>query len=207
MENRKRNTNSPITLKECFEYIQKEKKINEFYCSKCEKVVKGKSQEKIFYPPEILIIILNRGHGKTFKEYVSIDTILDISTFIDKDGKNLNKLYDNDTYYILIGSCNHSGSSSSAGHYTASCYNEEKKSYYYYNDASATKLDEYIYKGEPYMLFYKLTKITDYNPITHNKIIVNPIYQNMKPIINTLINVFEKLKGDNKENKNYKLRD
>ena len=204
MENRKKNANSPITLKECFEYIQQEKK-NEFYCSKCEKVVKGKSHEKIFYPPEILIIILNRGNGKTFKGNVLIDTILDLSTFIDKDGKELNKLYDKDTYYKIIGSCNHSESSSSAGHYTASCYNEEKNSFYYYNDTSVKKLDKYKYIGEPYILFYKRTKITNYNPTIDNAIIFNPEYQNIKPILNTLFNVFEMLKDKNNNNKNYSI--
>ena len=205
MKNRKKNINSPITLKECFEHIQQEKKNNEFYCSKCEKIVKGNSQEKIFYPPEILIIILNRGNGKTFKGNVLIDTILDLSTFIDKDGKELNKLYDKDTYYKIIGSCNHSESSSSAGHYTASCYNEEKNSFYYYNDTSVKKLDKYKYIGEPYILFYKRTKITNYNPTIDNAIIFNPEYQNIKPILNTLFNVFEMLKDKNNNNKNYSI--
>jgi hypothetical protein len=153
---------NPISIKGCFKYIQKEKSNNEFFCSHCKKIVTGKSNEKIFCPPNILTIILNRGHGKTFKGKVEIDTILNISEFIDSDGKIFNDYNEEDTYYRLIGSCNHSGDSSPSGHYTATCYNEEKNSYYSYNDTIVKKLRCYHYYGEPYILFYKRMEYTDY---------------------------------------------
>ena len=162
IENSNRNKDTPITIEECFKYNQKLRNNRQFYCSICKKVVKGNSNEKIFYPPEILIIILNRGHGKTFKGYVSIDTILDISEFIDMEGRGRSG-YDNNTYYRLICSCNHSGKSSPTGHYTATCYNEEKESYYYYSDKYFKKIKTFKYSGEPYMLFYKRIKMNDYN--------------------------------------------
>ena len=208
MENRKKNINSPITLKECFEYIQQEKKNNEFYCSKCEKVVKGNSQEKIFYPPEILIIILNRGHGKTFKGKVIIDKRIDISDFIDGDGKNFIEYDDKKTYYRLIASCNHSGESSPTGHYTATCYNEEKDSYYYYNDTFVKKVNSFICVGESYMLFYKLTKMSDYNDpsedirteTSNNLMNEDSMLYNNNKNIKTLSKVYEIIKNNNNEN-------
>ena len=160
MKNRQKSK-SPITIKECFEYVQKEKTNNGFFCNNCQKIVTGKSNEKIFYPPNILTIILNRGHGKTFKGNVQIDTILNISDYIDKDGKRLNNYNDKEEYYRLIGSCNHHGESSPTGHYTATCYNEEKSSYYLYSDTSVRHIKYYQYYGEPYILFYKRIKMSD----------------------------------------------
>jgi len=55
------------------------------------------------------------------------------------------------------------------------------------------------------MLFYKLTKINNYNSKLMGNIICYPKYQNIEPIINTLINVFEKLKDKKRNNKNYSI--
>ena len=73
---------SEITLEECFKFVQKRRINNKFYCSKCKKIVNGTSFEKILFPPEILIIILNRGKGKKVKNKVKINRILYISDFI-----------------------------------------------------------------------------------------------------------------------------
>ena len=138
---------SEITLNECFEYMLKQKYNNEFYCGYCKSTVKGSSFDKIIYPPEILAIILNRGKGKKVTNRVKIDTILDISNFVDKEesGENI--------YYQLIGSCNHSGDSSPTGHYTATCLYENK--YYFFNDSQFQPLDYFQYAGQPYILFYR----------------------------------------------------
>ena len=47
MKNRQ-NRKSPITIKECFEYVQKEKTNNNFFCNHCQNIVTGKSNEKYF---------------------------------------------------------------------------------------------------------------------------------------------------------------
>ena len=193
---------NPITIKDCFEYVQKEKVNNEFFCTHCQKIVKGKSTEKIFCPPNILTIILNRGHGKTFRGKVQIENRLDISKFIDREGKQLNK-YNDKIYYRLIGSCNHSGDSSPSGHYTATCYNEEKESYYLYNDISVKKLGCFQYCGEPYILFYKCMKYSDSLPsseIMDSIQIRNDSYLFMDEYKQKLKNVFLYLKyKDNKQ--------
>ena len=165
---KKRNFNNksdPITLEECFDYFIKDKMNNEFYCSECKTTIKGKSFDKIFYPPEILIIILNRGHGKKVKNKIIYEPLLDITKYIDKDIFEAKKdLFS--PYYRLICSCDHSGQSSSAGHYTACCLYED--SYYYYSDTYFRKLDYYESFGDAYILFYKRTYISDYNDMSKN---------------------------------------
>ena len=143
----KKDKNSDITLKECFEYIKREKKNNHFFCSQCNKTVIGKSFDEIVFPPKILVIILNRGKGKKVTNKVKIESYLDFYDFIDekKNKKNF--------YYKLIGSCNHYGDSSPNGHYTATCLYEDV--YYYFNDSKIQKLNSFKYLGEPYILFYR----------------------------------------------------
>ena len=181
---------SEITLNECFEYMLKQKYNNEFYCGYCKSTVKGSSFDKIIYPPEILAIILNRGKGKKVTNRVKIDTILDISNFVDKEesGENI--------YYQLIGSCNHSGDSSPTGHYTATCLYEN--AYYFFNDSQFQPLRSFQYAGEPYILFYrrnrKYVKSSPKNIISHydNSIIKKiPIEnKNYRNILTEVIKLF-----------------
>ena len=154
---------SEITLEECFKFVQEMKINNKFYCSKCKKVVTGDSFEKILFPPEILIIILNRGKGKKVKNKVKVNRILDISDFIHHSNKKKN-----DIYYKLIGSCNHYGDSSPTGHYTACCLFEDGF-YYQYNDKNVKCYKNYQYIGEPYILFYHRQLIKNYH-VTKNNI-------------------------------------
>ena len=149
----KNNKSNIITLNDCFRYIQKEIKNNEFSCHKCNKTSKGTSYERILVAPQILIIILNRGKGKKIENKVIIDKVLDISDFVDE------KLSDKNLYYQLIGSCNHLGDSSPSGHYTSTClYNND---FYFFNDKYYQPLDHYDYAGEPYILFYRRKEIKD----------------------------------------------
>ncbi len=154
--NKRRKDSSFITLKECFNYTQKVKNNNQFYCNECKTTVIGKSYEKIIVPPEILIIILNRGKGKKIMNKVKFRTVLDLSDFVDNSQNNKN------LYYELIGSCNHSGDSSPTGHYTSTCrYNN---SFYYFNDIHYQNLTKFEHLGgEPYILFYRRKYFTDNN--------------------------------------------
>ena len=153
--NKRRKNSSFITLEECFNYTQKVKNNNQFYCNECKTTVIGKSYEKIIVPPEILIIILNRGKGKKIMNKVKFRKVLDLSDFVDNSQNNKN------LYYELIGSCNHSGDSSPTGHYTSTCrYNN---SFYYFNDIHYQNLTKFEYLGEPYILFYRRKYFTDNN--------------------------------------------
>ena len=58
--------NSPkneLSLDLCFQYYYRLQKNCSFRCNKCEKIDKNESCEGIYRPPEILVIILDRGHG------------------------------------------------------------------------------------------------------------------------------------------------
>ena len=141
---------SNLSIELCFKYYYREKLDSEFNCSKCKVVHKGKEYEKIYRPPKIMIIILDRGHGKIFKGDVEINKYLDLKNIIDEDE------YEYSSLYKLICVSNHSGESSSTrGHYTASCLADNNK-YYYFSDTYVKEIDENnIINNEPYLLFYK----------------------------------------------------
>ena len=179
----KKEKNSEITLRECFEYLQKEKNNNQFYCSQCNNTVMGKSFERIVFPPEILAIILNRGKGKKVRNEVKIETIFDFSDFVDK------KQNKKDVYYKLIGSCNHYGDSSATGHYTATCFYED--SYYFFNDSYVQQLKSFQYLGEPIILFYRRKYLKDNN--------YNNDSLEIKHEIN--YNIFDKIKNSSEKDK------
>ena len=165
---KKNYKNYEINLEDCFEYKQQTKYNNQFYCHECNTTVTGESYEKIIIPPKILIIILNRGKGKTINNKVNFGNILDISNFIDdsQDYKNI--------YYELIGSCNHSGDSSPSGHYTSTCLYERK--FYLFNDTQIKPLKYFKHLGEPYILFYRLKYLIDHNEGIHdieNSMVIN----------------------------------
>ena len=207
VKRKNKNKKYPITLEECFKYKQEIKYNNQFYCTECKGKVLGKSIEKIIVPPEILIIILNRGRGKKIKNEVEFGKILDVSDFLDD-----NKKYNN-IYYELIGSCNHSGTSSPSGHYTSTCLYDKK--YYYFNDKYFLKLDYFDYSGEPYILFYhrrylknsndKLSDIKismDLN-LNEEKLSVEELMK-LKNILNIVYNKFQ---TDNNKSFDVKYKD
>ena len=140
-----------LSIKLCFEYNYLKEKNNSFYCSYCKKTHNNKSIDKIYLPQKILVIVLDRGKGKTFKKKVKFEIKLNIELFIDRD--NYNNYSPN---YELIGVITHSGESSSIGHYTACCLADIKK-YYYFSDEYIKPIDDEnkLNINEPYILFYK----------------------------------------------------
>ena len=148
-----------LSLELCFKYYYREQLNTEFYCSECQKTHKGNAYEKIYRPPKILLIILDRGHGKTFKGDVEINKYLDLKNIIDEDEFKYSSLYK------LICVSTHKGKSSSSGQYTACCLADNNK-YYYFNDKYVQEIDENnIINDEPYLLFYKQIDNEDKNEI------------------------------------------
>ena len=141
-----------LSLDLCFQYFIREEQNSSFYCSLCDKTQVNKSKNLIYDSPEILTIILDRGHGKTFKGEVDFDIEINLKKYIDKD-KNKEK---KDILYKLICISTHSGDSSSAGHYTSCCLNDNGK-YYYFSDSFVKEIKDLndLYNNEPYILFYK----------------------------------------------------
>ena len=201
----KNNSDKELTIDTCFKEYYKPKK-SEFYCPQCKKVHLMDSEEKLYRPPKILAILLDRGRGKTFKEkFIFKSEVLDLSDYIGER----NYEFDNCLYY-LIGISTYRGSSSSGGQYTACCLADDNK-YYYFSDTfvKEIKLDE-LYENEPYLLFYRRTENYMNNnnnnysnqnkiiPLNESSISNTPIYStNQKSNIRKTFDFLLKNKQDN----------
>ena len=149
-----------LSIESCFKYYYREQENSSFYCKKCRKTHNGKANEKIYRPPKILVLILDRGHGKTFKGEVEIKIELDLKNLIDEEK------YDYSSLYELICVSTHEGESSSNGHYTARCLADNNK-YYYFSDKDVKEINkDNLFKNEPYLLFYKQIEINEKNKET-----------------------------------------
>ena len=143
-----------LSLDLCFRYFTKTEKNSSFYCSLCKVNHCADAKNKIYKPPKILVIILDRGKGKKFVGKVKYEKYLDLKDYIDEDS------YCTNTFYKLICISKHSGESSENGHYTAYCLNDNGK-YYHFNDSYVEKVtnEDELYKGDAYLLFYKKVDI------------------------------------------------
>ena len=141
-----------LTIDLCFEYNYKIKRNSSFFCNICKETHVNIAQEKIYRPPKILAIVLDRGKGKVFRDKVKFNTELNLEKYIDE------KNYRYSSYYVLIGVITHSGDSSARGHYTACCLTDlnDNNSYYYFSDEYKQQIDKNkLNKNEPYILFYQ----------------------------------------------------
>ena len=75
--------NNNITIKNCLEYNYNRTYAFPLYCNKCNKLEKNKCIDIIYIPPKILVVILDRGKGKSFKGNILIEINLDLEDFID----------------------------------------------------------------------------------------------------------------------------
>ena len=144
--------NNSFSLEDCFEYNYNRSYKDSIFCGKC-KVIEEEvnSNNIIFIPPKILVLILDRGKGKTFKGNVTFKNDLDLTELIDQKENE----YKFSNKYKLIGVCTHEGSSSASGHYTACCLTDNGK-FYYFSDSYVREAKEYdIYNNDPCLLFYK----------------------------------------------------
>ena len=134
----------------CFKYYYRTQSNSSFYCNTCEKTHNGDAYEKIYRPPKILVLILDRGHGKSFRGEIEIKKDLELKDYIDE--ANFENEYSSS--YKLICVSTHSGASSSSGHYTACCLADNDK-FYYFSDSNVREInDDELFDNEPYLLFY-----------------------------------------------------
>ena len=122
-------------------------------CKQCQKKAKQKKVVKITYPPEILILSLQRYDKKGNKKNnsdVAFSENIDLKDFSDKDC-----CQEFSTKYNLIGIGNHTGSIN-FGHYFA--YININNEWFEFNDKSCFKCDKFITNSsKAYMLVYKRT--------------------------------------------------
>ena len=152
--------NAELSLEDCFEYNFGRRYSTSFYCSICQKTETNISEEKIYKPPKILVLILDRGKGKSYKEKISFELKLDLKNFIEEKEKNYSSEYE------LISFITHNGPSSQDGHYTSYCLTDNGK-FYFFNDEYVNNITisdgRLIYHGEPYLLFYKRKEQDNFN--------------------------------------------
>ena len=145
-----------VTLYDCFNYNQK---INTFigYCEKCKiDNAQIKSQNIIYSPSSILMIIFNRGQALQYKIKVDFPQQLDITNIV------VNKV---NQYYDLRGVVKHFGDSSSSGHFIAYCRSAVpmfNNQWYCFNDNTVVEVNNWndiVENGDTYILFYELKNI------------------------------------------------
>jgi ubiquitin C-terminal hydrolase len=153
-----------LSLDLCFQYYYRIIPKDSFFCGLCKKIHESECCNKIYRLPEILVIILDRGHGKIFDGNVSFEHTLDLKYLIDE------KNYKYNSSYKLICVSTHAGDSSEKGHYTACCLNDKNGYYYYFSDDYVIKIEENeLNDDEPYLLFYQREEINNNYNIDNNK--------------------------------------
>ena len=110
----------------------------------------------LYTPPQILILVLNRGQGIQFKIKMDFCIELDLSNFIQTRNNNEIIKYD------LIGVVTHMGESGASGHFIASCRSPIDGQWYQYNDDLVYRINnfnnEILNYAMPYVLFYQKKK-------------------------------------------------
>lgn len=142
------------SLKECFNYVNAEEKMENWKCDKCAKKVKSNKSISLWSLPEILIIHLKRFkvEGNSYKKnksYVKFPiNNFDISDYVNKYQTN------DSSKYGLYAIVNHMGNMSN-GHYTSYCKNPNN-SWYEYDDKNVLEIDiDKIVSPYAYILFYR----------------------------------------------------
>ena len=142
-----------VDIYDCFNYYQKLSTIVG-YCEKCNRDdVQISSQNLIFSPPPILILIFNRGKGIQYHIKINFPPILNLT--------NISIKY-NDKSYELQGVVKHFGDNSSSGHfiaYSRTAVPAFNKIWYCFNDQTVVQVnnwDDILNNGDTYILFYEL---------------------------------------------------
>ena len=146
---------SSVTLYDCFLYNQKLDYMvgeNAMFCSQCQKTENCAYETYITNPPEIMIIVLNRGQGIQYKVKCEFSEYIDIGAYV--------RYSNNIPYkYKLIGVVTHMGESGANGHFVAFCRSPIDNKWYNYNDDLCFLVNNVqnniIDYAMPYILFYQ----------------------------------------------------
>ena len=142
-----------INLYQCLEQYRKPTFFvgdNQLYCNVCKRQTDNINSNVLYSLPPYLIIILNRGKGKSFDCVVDFPEFLDLQNYV-MCPQSIHK-------YQLNGVICHLGSSGMSGHFIAYCRQRIKNKWYCFNDANITLCKDQnkdYKKGSPYILFYE----------------------------------------------------
>ena len=123
---------------------------NRFFCNICKTQTDNLNSNVLYSLPPYLIIILNRGKGKSFDCLVEYPEYLNLQNYVVCPQSICN--------YRLCGVICHLGESGMSGHFISICRHRIKNEWYCYNDASVTRCNnqETAYKRDSaYILFYE----------------------------------------------------
>ena len=148
--------NNIVNLDDCFLYNQRTELltgINKNYCNICQQLYDCNYTTHIFSPPNILILILNRGKNNVYDVKLDFREIFDITKYVYVEMNNKPLLYN------LIGVITHIGKSGPAAHFVASCKSSVDNMWYRFNDSFVSKINnvqkDIINFETPYILFYQ----------------------------------------------------
>ena len=144
-----------VDMKDCFDYNRKAERFfgqDAMYCNICKAQMNSTFQTTLYYSPNILILVLNRGKGIQYKVKLKFDEVLDITNYSEESAKTGAK-------YDLIGVVTHMGESGASGHFVAACKSPKNGVWYKYNDDLVFPVQnfqtEILNYAMPYILFYQ----------------------------------------------------
>ena len=144
-----------VDMKDCFDYNRKAERFfgqDAMYCNICKAQMNSTFQTTLYYSPNILILVLNRGKGIQYKVKLKFDEVLDITNYSEESAKT-------GAIYDLIGVVTHMGESGASGHFVAACKSPKNGVWYKYNDDLVFPVQnfqtEILNYAMPYILFYQ----------------------------------------------------
>ena len=161
-----------INLMHCLEHFRSPTFFtgdNQFYCNGCKRLMNTINTNNIYSLPPYLIMIYNRGKGKSFKCVVEFPEYLNLSNYVLSNQSICN--------YQLCGVITHFGQSGMSGHFIAFCRHRIDNLSYCYNDSKVERCSNQQNKfiiGSPYILFYRANN--DNRP--------NHLFSNLTPLNN-----------------------
>ena len=142
-----------VNIYDCFNYYQKLSTIVG-YCEKCNRDdVQISSQNLIFSPPPILILIFNRGKGIQYHIKINFPYILNLTNI---------SINFTDKTYELQGVVKHFGDNSASGHfiaYSRTAVPSLHNNWYCFKDQTVVPVNNWndiVNNGDTYILFYEL---------------------------------------------------
>ena len=147
--------NNFVDMIDCFDYNRKTERFfgeNAMYCNICKRTTNATFQTLLYFAPEILIIVLNRGVGIQYKIHLQFSEILDIRNYFEQS-------IISGGVYDLIGVVTHMGESGASGHFIATCKSPIDNKWYKYNDDLVFPVNDFrteiLNYAMPYILFYQ----------------------------------------------------
>ena len=153
--------NNRVFIMDCFEFYQHPLELkgdngdNQIYCEICQKNRDANYRTKIYYPPNIMILIFDRGENFKYKVGIDFVTSIDIAQYVDKEFTVENKFE-----YDLYGVITFIGENVKSGKYIAFCKcHDDTKKWVCYNDDNVAEIVDFISQvhnyGLPSVLFYE----------------------------------------------------